>query len=162
MNRLVESVISLNESSSEASNAPKMNKAINENKTEAREAAFRQLFPSIRGQSSSHSAASASVSVSRATNAVFNPSANWARKGKKRGNKKGTSAICGSRRVSKAVLKDVVLLPSPKVDEVPRGQFRETLYSKNFAASAVEFSDEMQEEEIRCKCNQVHLFTRIW
>ena len=48
-----------------------MNKAINENKTEAREAAFRQLFPSIRGQSSSHSAASASVSVSRATNAVF-------------------------------------------------------------------------------------------
>ena len=155
LNRLVEAVISLNEPSSEASNAPKMNQATNENKTEAREAALRQLFPSIRGQSSSHSAASASVSASRATNGVFNPSANWSRKGKKRGNKKGTSAICGSSGVSKAVLKDVVLLPSPKVDEVPRGQFRETLYSKNFAASAVEFSDEMQEEEIRCKCNEL-------
>ena len=51
LNRLVEAVISLNESCSEASNAPKMNQAINENKTEAREAALRQLFQSILGQS---------------------------------------------------------------------------------------------------------------
>ena len=33
------------------------------------------------------------------------------------------------------VLKDIILLPSPHIDEVPRGTFRESLYTRNFAAS---------------------------
>ena len=60
-----------------------------------------------------------------------------------------------SSSFSKTVLKDVVLFPSLKVDEVPRGQFREMLYSKIFAAIAVDISGELQEEEIRCKCNEL-------
>ena len=54
---------------------------------------------------------------------------------------------------SKLVLKDVVLLPSPNIEDVPRGLFREQLYSKGFAESDVEIADEMTEEEMKDKFN---------
>lgn len=50
----------------------------------------------------------------------------------------------------------MILLPSPSVDEVPRGQFRETLYSENYSASAVEFIHNLQEEEIRSELNKIY------
>ena len=52
-------------------------------------------------------------------------------------------------------LKDVILLPSPTIKEVPRGWKREELYDKNFAVSAVEISEDMDECQIREKLNDV-------
>ena len=54
---------------------------------------------------------------------------------------------------SKLVLKDVILLPSPNIEDVPRGLFREQLYSKGFAESAVEIVDKMTEEKMKDKFN---------
>lgn len=46
------------------------------------------------------------------------------------------------------VLKDVILLPSPHTDEVPCGTFRESLFTRNFVASATPIED-MSEKDLR-------------
>ena len=146
LNRLAQAVNSLKESSNEAYNLPgKCDPAMNEHKTEGREVSLKQLYPSIREQfSSSLSGSFTSASTSRVARNAFNYSSGNYGKGKTRGNKRASS-------VSKPVLKYVILIPSPSVDEVSSGQFRDTLYSKRYAASAVEFTDDMPEEEIRSK-----------
>ena len=49
------------------------------------------------------------------------------------------------------MLKDIIVLPSPRIESVPRGRFREHLYGNGFAESAVSITDEMSEEEITAK-----------
>ena len=48
-------------------------------------------------------------------------------------------------------MKDVILLPSPKVCNVPKGPFREELYEAGFVISSFELNTLDTEEEIRCK-----------
>ena len=46
------------------------------------------------------------------------------------------------RRESGFFLKDVMLLPSPRITKIPRGKLRENLHLEGYAASAVEFGYE--------------------
>ena len=50
---------------------------------------------------------------------------------------------------SKSTFKDVILLPSPSNNVVPRGTVREKLYTEGLAKSAEEISDDMSEQTIR-------------
>ena len=49
------------------------------------------------------------------------------------------------------MLKDIIVLPSPRIESVRQGRFREYLYGNGFAESAVSITDEMSEEEITAK-----------
>ena len=53
------------------------------------------------------------------------------------------------RRESGFFLKDVMLLPSPRITKIPRGKLRETLHLEGYAASAVEFGHEWSERKLR-------------
>ena len=63
--------------------------------------------------------------------------------------KKGRESNC------KSLLKDLILLPSPRIENVPRGRFREYLYANGFAESAVGVSDQMTEEDIEAKVSNI-------
>lgn len=87
----------------------------------------------------------------------FHPSTNYKpKKGKKnesKGQKRKRQASGEEKSTSndKPVLRDVVLLPSPKMEDVPRGSKREELYTHGCVISAFEIRDADTEEEIRRK-----------
>ena len=53
-----------------------------------------------------------------------------------------------NRRDSGFFLKDVMLLPSPRITKIPRGKLRETLHLEGYAASAVELRYEWSERKL--------------
>ncbi|XP_028400112.1 uncharacterized protein LOC114523408 [Dendronephthya gigantea] len=86
----------------------------------------------------------------------FEPSTNYRpKKGKKNLGKKrkqiDNSADKGNSNKEKPVLRDVILLPSPKIVDVPRGLKREKLYTQGCCISAFEICDSHSEKEIRNK-----------
>ena len=91
---------------------------------------------------------SSSLSSCTTKSPYFNPSVKY--DGKK-GKKNATKRKFQENSTSKTVLKDAILLPSPKVHEVPR----ELLYSKDVAKSVLQISDDMTEFEIRSKFDEL-------
>ena len=53
-----------------------------------------------------------------------------------------------SRRDSGFFLKDVMLLPSPRIKKIPCGKRRESLHIEGYAASAVEFCSDWSERKL--------------
>lgn len=121
--------------------------------------ALHRLYPSINQPPVVGNASNATVTQLATTdrsfvNALtrFDPNTNYRpKKGKKHPARQNKRKHSESTRSSKATLKDVVLLPSPKINVVPRGKNREELYTKCFAESAVEISDDMSEQTIKEK-----------
>lgn len=54
-----------------------------------------------------------------------------------------------SRRDSGFFLKDVMLLPSPRIKKIPHGKLRESLHIEGYATSAVEFYSDWSERKLR-------------
>ena len=131
--------------------------------SESTSQALRRLYPSIDqmpvpnpGHALSDSSGTSTQSAAGRSSVNdltrFNPMANYPRNKKKnliRHNKK--QKLCENSRSSKSTFKDVILLPSPSNNIVPRGKVRERLYSEGLAQSAEEISDDMSEETIREK-----------
>jgi len=53
-------------------------------------------------------------------------------------------------------LKDVMLLPSPRITKIPHGKLRETLHLKGYAASAVKLGYERSERKLRSALEAVY------
>ncbi len=121
-------------------------------------AAMDSLFPSIG--TSRGSIASCRQNERNAINPVsrFNPKVNYTPKQRKRNSpttSSTTSTTAAKKKApesnSKSLLKDFILLPSPRIESVPQGRFREYLYGNGFAESAVGVSDQMSEEDVKAK-----------
>ena len=150
LDKLIEAVKSLKEGNSQG----KEDSNVDQSSTEA---AIDSLFPSIG--TSRVSACQNEGNVNR-----FNPKVSYGIKRRKRSasskspntssgdtltKKKGRESNC------KSLLKDLILLPSPRIENVPRGRFREYLYANGFAESAVGVSDQMTEEDIKAKVSNI-------
>lgn len=124
--------------------------------SETTEGALRRLYPSIdQPPVVRNNIPEDRSTVNNLTR--FNPSIDYRpRKGKKNPVRPSKRKHSGSSRQSKATFKDVILLPSPTINVVPRGKNREELFAKCFAESALEISDEMSEQTIN------ELFNRIF
>ncbi len=148
LNRLIQAVNSLRENnarSGQAGESANQESKAENGTTETTESAVKRLFPGTRGTPSSGPTAT--------TRPSFNVNSDYVKSRKKGSLRNGKGKMPKTSASSKLVLKDVILLPSPNIEDVPRGLFREQLYSKGFAESAVEISDEMLEEEMKCKFN---------
>lgn len=140
LDRLVEAVNSLRENNSGQPNTTND--------------ALKNLYPSTRGRGSSTTTfvrQPTTQASSSGTRATFQPSKNY--KGKKASFPKQKTTSKASSKP--AVLKDVILLPSPSMEEVPRGTFRESLYTRNFAASAIEIEEDMSEQDLRSLFDEI-------
>ena len=126
--RLVEAVNSLRETNSgQSGQETKPNDVL------------KNLYLSTRGSSTFMRQPTTQASSSD-TRDAFQPSRNY---NVKKASKHKTTT---NKALSKpAVLKDVILLPSPNIEEVPLGTFRESLYTRNFAASAIGVGEDMSE-----------------
>ena len=56
---------------------------------------------------------------------------------------------------NKIILKDVILIPSPKIATVPKGVFREELYDCGFGVTGYELHTNNTEHELRSKLNEL-------
>ena len=176
LNRLIQAVNSLREnnisnargSQSDTSSSQEniQNYPGNSDHRESTESAINRLFPSTRGGSgTTHGAHGSSHSTSTSEagqtgTSLFNVNNNYISKGRKRGSRslrdvKGKMPVKKQGVNGKATLKDVILLPSPTLEEVPRGLLCEQLYQKGFAESAVQISDDMTEEDVKLKFNEI-------
>ena len=54
-----------------------------------------------------------------------------------------------TQRESKTILKDVILLPDPQMNNVPRGLIREEFFLRNLVAIAIEIPTGMTEHELK-------------
>jgi len=101
--------------------------------------ALKELYPSTRGRSAPKHPQSSS------DRPPYKGSSSYSSKQSlpKKTSKKTTNS-------KPPVLKDIILLPSPHIDDVPRGTFRESLYTRKFAGSAIPIEEEMTEKELRC------------
>ena len=119
---------------------------------ETTECAVKRLFPSTRGAAAT--LCGSGPTTASATRPSFNVNTDYVKSRKKGSCRNGKGKVAKkSANSTKLVLKDVILLPCPKIEYVPRGIFPEQLYSKGLVESAVEISDEMTEEEIKQKFN---------
>ena len=150
LNRLIQAVNSLRDNNARGSQD---GESVNQHREtenglgETTESAVKRLFPSTRGTVSSGPTAAS------ATRPSFYVNTDYVKNRKKGSSRNGKNKMPKASASSKLVLKDVILLPSPNIEDVPRGLFREQLYSKGFAESAVEIADEMTEEEMKDKFN---------
>ena len=157
MNRLIYGVHNLRNSTERLGNANE-SQGKRENSQFA-EDEIRRLFPSVRGNLQGNNEGEAIPDreyVAEISN--FNLSTNYRpKRGKKKEsqagvqNKKRLVFEQGKALKEKAILKDDVLLPSPKFEDVPHVSRREELYSEKFAVSAFEIHDGLSEQEIRRK-----------
>ena len=110
--------------------------------------AISRLFPTVRARTSGNTA-HPGVATSQQSQAPtrFQPTQTRAAKGRKPYAKKTTS------NPSPAVVKDVILLPNPRIKTVPRGRTREELYARGFVASAFSITNELSESEILSQFN---------
>ena len=121
------------------------------------EGEMRRLYPSINSVHENASLAGNNSAPDR--NYVqsirnFQPSTNYRPKKGKKSVVQKRKRLAGTNdeenpSKNKPVLRDVVLLPSPKIDYVPRGSKREQLYTEGYVISAFEIRDSHTENEIR-------------
>ena len=127
------------------------------------EAAIRTLFPSINGAAeAAQNRSSESVESNRPDNEPivesvdrpvghrqrFQPSQNNQPRGKKRAKSTKAPAKKNKHVGQRSTIKDVILLPGPKFDKVPRGATREGLSSNGFVTT-LELIPTMSVQEIR-------------
>ena len=124
------------------------------------ETAIRSLFPSTNGAvamvqnptSESNGSNQTSVnSVDRqfvGLRSRFQPSQNYQPRGKKRAKSTQVNAKKTKQVEQRSTIKDVILLPGPTFNKVPRGATREGLYSNGFVTT-LELILTMSEQEIR-------------
>ena len=143
LDKLIEAVKSLKDNSSATSEASQ--------NPPSTEAAINRLFPSI--------GTFRSTAPGR-----LNPNSNYVPTRRKRNANPASTSSATKKKApagnSKPVLKDIILLPSPRIESVSRGRFREYLYGNGFAESAVSITDEMSEEEIKAKI--ANIFRETW
>ncbi|XP_028517625.1 uncharacterized protein LOC114575961 [Exaiptasia diaphana] len=101
---------------------------------------LQRLFPSTRGRSPVPSTSITSCDRQGSRGKRFEPYS--------KGKGKTTSTRGKSKATSAPVLKDVILLPNPKMSDVPRGKTREELYVRKLVYPAFEFTNEMSSSEI--------------
>ncbi len=127
------------------------------------ETAIRMLFPSTNGGVATVQNASSESEGSRRDNqtivnsvdrqfvgqrARFQPSQNYQPRGKKRAKSTKVNAKKTKHVEQRSTIKDVILLPGPTFNKVPRGATREGLYSNGFVTT-LELIPTMSEQEIR-------------
>ena len=155
------------------SNLVKAVSRLSQNNTEARtseesqvsiedvEATIRRLFPSINGQATSSQAGqneTRAVAERVSLNAPdrryaesterFVPNRNYASTKKRSRYVKNASNKKPKGNELRSTLKDVILLPGPKQNKVPRGLEREALFAHGFTTT-IELNAGMHESEIR-------------
>jgi hypothetical protein len=166
LNRLINAV----ENIRSANNGTGTNQ--NRERNESVESEINHLFPSVASvrQNNQSSLSQSSVTTSRldadpdrvARTNTFNPTQNYrASKSRKKQSsnrsQKRKRDECEKGNSSKsAILKDVIMLPSPDIKVVPRGWKREKLYEKMFAVSAVEIHESMSEGDVRQIFNNIY------
>lgn len=133
-----------------------------QNSTDNVEAAIRTLFPSINTtevtaasqNTSSESVRENQTNVDSIDRSIvghcvrFHPSQNYQPRGKKRAKSTKANAKKTKHVEQRSTIKDVILLPGPKFDKVPRGATREGLYTNGFVTT-FELIPTMSEQEIR-------------
>ena len=128
------------------------------------ETAIRSLFPSTNGTAATVQNASSESESSRRDNqtnvvnsvdrqfvgqrARFQQSQNYQPRGKKRAKSTKVNAKKTKHVEQRSTIKDVILLPGPKFNKVPRGATREGLYTNGFVTT-LELIPTMSEQEIR-------------
>ena len=128
------------------------------------ETAIRSLFPSTNGTAATVQNATSESESSRRDNqtnvvnsvdrqfvgqrARFQPSQNYLPRGKKRAKSTKVNAKKTKHVEQRSTIKDVILLPGPKFNKVPRGATREGLYTNGFVTTLEQILT-MSEQEIR-------------
>ena len=124
------------------------------------ETAIRLLFPSTNGavamvqnptSESNGSNQTCVNSVDRqfvGLHSRFQPSQNYQPRGKKRAKSTQVNAKKTKQVEQRSTIKDVILLPGPTFNKVPRGATREGLYSNGFVTT-LKLIPTMSEQEIR-------------
>ena len=124
------------------------------------ESAIRLLFPSTNGtvatvqNTTSESKGSNQTSVNSVDRqfvglrARFQPSQDYQPRSKKRAKSTSVNAKKTKQVEQRSTIKDVILLPGPTFNKVPRGATREGLYSNGFVTT-LELIPTMSEQEIR-------------
>ena len=167
MNRLIHAVDTLREETqhrNENANVGQGSRAAEQ----STEDVMRRLYPSINSANASQtpagarpSATSAPVNINPDRRYVenvrnFQPSNNYGpKKGKKALSKKRKRPASATQEETKekSVLRDVVLLSSPTIIDVPRGLKREQLFTQGCVISAFEIRDSHTEKNIRTRMN---------
>ena len=167
MNRLIHAVDTLREETqhrNENANVGQGSRAAEQ----STEDVMRRLYPSINSANASQTPASARPSATSAPVNInpdrryvenvrnFQPSNNYGpKKGKKALSKKRKRPASATQEETKekSVLRDVVLLSSPTIIDVPRGLKREQLFTQGCVISAFEIRDSHTEKNIRTRMN---------
>ena len=154
-NNLVSQLCRLAESLREQNNSTQRRAESSDNRTETVAAAISRLFPSVSNSSSSSNinstdspAAESTFQASNVNNVLSSrpPQFEPCRVAPKQSYRKKPYAKGESKKKSPgsaAVIKDVILLPNPKMQLVPRGRIREDLYIRGFVSTAFSITNEM-------------------
>ena len=167
-NSLVNQLCRLVDNLREQNNTTQRRAEINDNREETVGAAIGRLFPSVNARSRSNdpnsphadpassdqptTSSSHSVTDDRVPNRRgsmplrFDPRNTTRESARRKPYSKKKSA---AKSPSAAVMKDVILLPNPRMKDVPRGRTREELYVRGFVATAVSITNELTASEIQ-------------
>ncbi len=155
-NNLVQQLCRLVENLNEQNNTTQRRADTRDNRPETVGEAISRLFPSVNGRSNSsaqlqvtttqgEASGTSSDNHNGALNGIprFEAQRGTSKQGKRKKpySKKKTSGSPG-------VMKDVILLPNPRMKLLPRGRIREELYVRGFVATAVNITNEMTALEI--------------
>ena len=159
-NNLVQQLCRLVENLREQNNTTQRRADNRDNRPETVGEAITRLFPSVNERSNSTLSAQSQITLTQveasgsssenrnlsgASNGVpcFEPQRGTPKQGKRKKpySKKKTSGSPG-------VMKDIILLPNPRMKLLPRGRIREELYVRGFVAMAVTITNEMTASEI--------------
>ena len=119
---------------------------INKDETVSAADGVDRLFPTL--------GAPRAASQSGLSNAAQSISSLWNTGGKNKKRKVPCQAVMSKRAKAPKIsqcLKDVFLIPSPNITNVPRKSNRQLYYNNSLVLSAVSFSSDMSETDIRCK-----------
>ncbi|CAB3988303.1 Hypothetical predicted protein [Paramuricea clavata] len=170
LNNLITAVNNLRDNADENNTNPSVSQRQQQAATnsETTSQALRRLYPSIDqlpvpnpGHMSSYSSGTSTQQGQQAGRSSvndltrFNPRANYRPNKRKNLIRHNKRQKCENSRSSKSTFKDVILLPSPSNNIVPRGKVREKLYTEGLAKSAEEISDDMSEQTIREKFSMI-------
>ena len=167
-NSLVNQLCRLADTLREQNNTTQRQAETNDNRGETVGAAIARLFPSANGRSSCSSTSRNNAALrgqattsssqsdtddraprSRNTMSVpprFDPRNTTTESKRKKPYSKIKSV---AKSATGAVMKDVFLLPNPRMKDVPRGRTREELYVRGFVATAFSLTNELTASEIQ-------------
>ena len=155
-NNLVSQLCRLAESLQEQNNNTQRRAESSDNRTETVAAARSRLFPSVNSSSSVNSDASPAESTFQGNsenNALSSrlPRFEPRRATPNQSNRRKPYAKGQSKKKSTGsavIIKDVILLPNPRMHSVPRGRTREDLYVRGFVSTAFSITNEMTSSQV--------------